>query len=403
MSLLQPQSIPWREPRTELDDARAHRVASADRSPFALGVREEPTCSSTSNIIKLADAANAHPLRFQVILPTYNASRWFEEALASVAGHPDGEVLVIDDGSADDERQKIESICARYKGVRFFARPREGIVAALNFGLSIATAPYIARMDADDISLPGRFDRQLAFLDSHPDIALIGGKTTGIDSEGKPNGKKTKFPTTPDEIAARLSRAKNPFMHPSVMMRRDAILSVGGYRPATEYAEDYDLWLRLVERYRLANFAEPLVLYRRHERQITRSINWQQKFARDIATFSYLRRRENIIDPIIQFNNKILIGEYYLHGDSDFCKLQELYKFMDRNVPYKELSIGGLAWIERSMDHGLFGSSSKAHVRLLAQILKNELNQKNILIAINILFKGLKKNPNQFLKFLITD
>lgn len=98
----------------------------------------------------------------QVVMPTFNASTYFAEALESIAGNPESEILVIDDGSHDHERDAVAAMCSRYSDVRFFSRPHRGFVQTANFGLSIATAPFVARMDADDVSLPGRLERQLA-------------------------------------------------------------------------------------------------------------------------------------------------------------------------------------------------------------------------------------------------
>ena len=367
-------------------------------SPFALD-----RFNNHSKRIKNGTEYPIPAIRFQVLLPTYNASRWFEAALRSVVGHPDGEVLVLDDGSDADERDAIAAICERYRGVRFFSLPHRGIAATLNTGLSLTTAPYIARMDADDISLPGRFDRQIAFLDSHPNIAVIGGQMIGIDDKGRPNGKSTRYPTDPQSSAKLLSKGRNPLMHPSVMMRRDALLAVGGYRPATERAEDYDLWLRLAERFGIANVKEPLIHYRRHEKQITRSTNWKQKFAHDLGTLSAQRRRANQPDPISAFQEPLQWDLHYTEADSDIRHLMAAYRAVEDKHNDQPLSSETIRWVLQAVDRGLVGRSSKPQARVATRIAKLAWRRNEYPSAIIALIKGLKLNPLICLRTLNRD
>lgn len=221
--------------------------------------------------------------RVQVILPAYNAARWFEPALRSVA-HEDGvEVLVIDDGSDVAEREAVSAICARFPNVRFHPRPHAGIVGALNYGLSIVTSEYVGRMDADDISLPGRFAAQVEFLDRNPDIAVVGTQIQLMDQEGVNKLRSPVFPGDHRTLADELYKGRCLIQHPSVLMRREAVLDAGGYDPMVEYAEDYDLWVRLSRRWRIANLETVYLMHRRHDLQITNPDNVKQKKARDVA------------------------------------------------------------------------------------------------------------------------
>jgi len=137
-------------------------------------------------------------------------------------------------------------------------------VSLLNFSLSLgihlARAPLIARMDADDISKPDRLARQLAFMNAHPNVAVLGSSYNLIDQDGKVI-KHIAVPTSDKEIRRALLFT-NPICHPSVILRRDAILSIGAYLGGKN-AEDYDLWLRLTNTntWKFANLLEPLLDY----------------------------------------------------------------------------------------------------------------------------------------------
>ena len=127
--------------------------------------------------------------------------------------------------------------------------PRSGLIAALNLGLEQAKGEWVARMDADDIARPTRLERQLAFAQHHPRAAAIGSFWQVIGADGAVKRIHAP-PTAPAAIAASL-RSENPLAHPTMLLRRAAVLARGGYRPAFLQAEDYDLWLRLVEQFEI--------------------------------------------------------------------------------------------------------------------------------------------------------
>jgi glycosyltransferase involved in cell wall biosynthesis len=135
----------------------------------------------------------------------------------------------------------------------------------LNQAIAAAVGRYIARMDADDVALPQRFERQVAVLAAQPSVAVVGSFVQVIDAGGR-RRQVRRFPSSPATIAAALERA-NCIAHPTVMMRRDAVLAAGGYRAAFRQGEDYDLWLRLAERHDFLNLDEILLLYRDHAGQ----------------------------------------------------------------------------------------------------------------------------------------
>jgi hypothetical protein len=203
-----------------------------------------------------------------VVMPVFDGETYLAQAIESVLGQTfqDFELIAVDDGSHDGSSAIVERFSREDPRVRLISNEKNlGISATLNHGWRAARAPLIARLDADDISLPDRLARQVAFLDAHPSVAVVGGALVTMDATGR-RGSVIRFPTTSRAIRSTLLR-HNCLAHPSVMLRRVALEAVGGYR--FDCHEDYDLWLRLSERFELANLPEPLILYRLHPGQIS--------------------------------------------------------------------------------------------------------------------------------------
>lgn len=152
-------------------------------------------------------------------------------------------------------------------------------------------------MDGDDIALPDRLERQVAFLDRHPEVAVLGGSAILIGADGMPF-LTASCPLHDAEIKAVLARS-NPFTHSTVVMRRAALDAVGLYRPAAIHAEDYDLWLRMAERFQLAGLAEPVLRYRVHARQATSRQLRQQALASLAVRTAADARRQSGHDPLV--------------------------------------------------------------------------------------------------------
>lgn len=173
----------------------------------------------------------------------------------------DFELLLVVNGP--DTERLVPQLAQAYAGdtrVRVIGTPIHLLNFSLSLGLHSARAPFVARMDADDVSHPERLATQLAFMETHKDVAVLGSSYLLIDAQGDIKGK-VDAPSTDPEIRKALY-FRNPICHPSVMLRRDVVLRAGAYLGGRN-AEDYDLWLRLAmdKRCRFANLTSPLLSY----------------------------------------------------------------------------------------------------------------------------------------------
>lgn len=198
--------------------------------------------------------------RLSVVMAARDADAWVGAAVDSILAqtHRDFEFIVIDDGSAD----RTGAILDAYRDPRLKAihRPQAGLTGSLNHAFRLTRAPLVARMDADDLATPERFARQLEFLETHPEVGLLG---TGCH-EVSPTGEilRTVTPPVDDGAIRRALIRANPFVHSSVVVRREALEAAGFYDERLPVAQDYDLWFRMSQVTRMANLREPLVLRR---------------------------------------------------------------------------------------------------------------------------------------------
>ena len=201
-------------------------------------------------------------------MPVHNGEAFVAGAIESILDQTfrDFEFLIIDDGSTDRSVRIIEGYGdSRIRLVR--NEQQVELIRTLNRGLELARGRYVARMDADDVSLPKRLERQVGFLEANPGVGACG---TWIVTMGDREGEIWRFPESAEEIRCRLLFGAS-LAHPTVCMRRSAFVRHRlQFDEAYPHAEDYQLWSKASEIFPLANIAEPLLRYRVHAGSVSR-------------------------------------------------------------------------------------------------------------------------------------
>ncbi len=211
---------------------------------------------------------NTRP-RVSVVMPVRDAAATLGAAVESVLAQTfeDFEFVVIDDGSRDKSAEIAERFATRDPRIRVVTRQREGFVEALVRGTALAGGEYIARMDADDVAMPRRCERQVAVLDAEPDVAVVSSLVEIVSEKPLRSGMR-RYETWVNgllshEDMCRELFVESPIPHPTVMMRAEAVRAVGGYRTEPVWPEDYDLWMRMWRAgYRFAKVPEVLLRWR---------------------------------------------------------------------------------------------------------------------------------------------
>jgi cellulose synthase/poly-beta-1,6-N-acetylglucosamine synthase-like glycosyltransferase len=206
-----------------------------------------------------------------VILAVRNGGSDLPKAIATIFAQTfvNFELIVVDNGSTDGTSAFLKTI--EDPRLRVFDHAEPGLAGALNYGIAKARGRYIARQDHDDWALPTRIERQVQFLEAHPDHALVGTRAE-IWVGDVPAHRYHDHPTDDETLRFELL-FNNPFVHSSVMIRKSALDAVGLYTtdPARQPPEDYELWSRLARRFRVANLPERLTIYREVPSSISRA------------------------------------------------------------------------------------------------------------------------------------
>ena len=204
-----------------------------------------------------------------VVMPVYNAGLYLSQAVESIQAQSFSgfEFIIIDDGSTDDGSKILKKYAEQDKRIKLITQKNQGLVASLNRGIKQAKGKYIARQDADDASAPLRLEKQVHYLEAHPEVVAIGSSVEVMDEAGKILHRHTVLLNDPELRQELLVRS--PFAHGAVMFKRQAALEAGLYDQASWPVEDYDFWLRLSKYGQLANLDEYLYIYREHGQSIS--------------------------------------------------------------------------------------------------------------------------------------
>jgi len=206
-----------------------------------------------------------------VLLPVYNGSSYLKEAIESILNqsYAGFELIIINDGSKDNSVSIIEQFDD--PRIRFYSQANMGLAATLNRGIGLAKGAYLARQDQDDLSLPTRLEKQVHFLDTHPECGIVG-SWASIYVEGSRSRLSFRHPGDNVMLQFRLL-FNNPFVHSSMMIRKAVFREVGIYctDKSRQPPEDYELWSRVARKFSVANIPEVLNIYRETSSSMSRT------------------------------------------------------------------------------------------------------------------------------------
>ncbi len=329
-----------------------------------------------------ADMTNAPTI--SVIMPAYNAASYVGEAIASILAQTfaDFELIIVDDGSTDTTDEVIRSF--RDLRIRHLTQTNQGISAALNNGIAQARGELIARMDADDVSLPERFAKQVAFLRNNKSIGLVGTWATIMSETGAPVGA-LEHPTDDERIRYALL-FDTPFVHPSMMMRRELFAIVGGYDGAPSIFEDFNLWSRMVPHTRGANIPEHLLRYRLVGTSLSHIGN-----ARSERVLEQRRRNLRIIFPAVPQELLDSVSEHGLrHRRIPISHFLPVRALLARHIRGTVRTPTSARQLQAGMRNAMLGYRIIEHRNLLYRLVDRALKEA-LLITSDLFTAGIRR------------
>ena len=238
--------------------------------------------------------------RISVLMAVHNSMEFLKGAVESILNqnYTDFEFIIIDDGSSDGSGEWLEAKAKEDQRIHLVRQANIGLTKSLNRGLALARGEFIARMDSDDVCLSNRLETQLAFLRRNFDVVACGSNVEMIDSDGDLIGVY-HVPQTHEDIEAHFwSGGLAALVHPSAMIRRDALVKISGYNERFPKCQDYDLWFRLAEIGRLVNLPQVLIQWRQHASSISyRAPDEQFRIAQEVY-YNAARRRGLDVDKL---------------------------------------------------------------------------------------------------------
>jgi len=204
--------------------------------------------------------------KVSIIMSVYNDERFLAASIESMLNqtYTDFEFIIVNDASTDASEKILQTYAEKDNRIQLIKNAKNiGLTQSLNKALYQTKSAYIARQDADDISLPERLERQVKYLDNHAKVGVVGTRYKEINEKGEViSSQRVTFIKQPQDIAKHIYQL-NPLFHSSVMIRETCLKECGGYNNTWYYAQDYELWLRLIQKYALANI-DHVLAYRRN-------------------------------------------------------------------------------------------------------------------------------------------
>jgi glycosyltransferase involved in cell wall biosynthesis len=278
-----------------------------------------------------------------VVMPAYNAERFLPEAVESILRQSfrNFDFLIVDDGSTDSTPAILRRYAALDSRVRVIQNDHGGISSALNRGIAEADPrrPWVARMDADDVAMPDRFEKQLRAAAARPNVVVWGTYARHVNGDGKVLGLSPTGPTTEAEFyELRRTGGDVHVIHPTSMLRRDVLLAVGKYDGRFNDCEDFELFDRMAELGPVLALPEPLLLYRVHASSVS-----MKRFFNMRRFASYVRARHRA-----RLEGMALGYEQFLADYNRRPPLSKLWRGMDLSSGFYYRK-AGLAYGERRL------------------------------------------------------
>jgi len=251
-----------------------------------------------------------HP-KISVIMSVFNGEKYLREAIDSILSQTftDFEFIIVNDGSTDNSLSIIKGYSDRR--IRLIDNEQNiGLTKSLNKVIKQARGEYIARQDADDISLPNRFEEQVRHFDQHPEVALLGTSAYRIDEQGRITGR-VKVKEKPGEDLLK----RNQFNHGSTMFKRQVVIRLAGYNELFKYCQDYELWLRIAKYYEVRNLPQILYKLRFHQENI-RSLKAEESVLYHLLAIRMIRDNlDNQLRQLIKDKGILSLYPYLTKGE----------------------------------------------------------------------------------------
>jgi glycosyltransferase involved in cell wall biosynthesis len=299
-----------------------------------------------------------------VIMSVYNGERFLRESIDSILNqtYKNFEFIIINDGSTDRTSEILNSYYD--ERIKVINQSNQGLTKSLNKGIKLSKGTFLARQDADDISLPERLKEQVEFLESHPEIALVGTFAMFIDILGKDVKMCREVPTDSDTIKRDLLES-NCFYHGSVMLRKSIIDADLIYDESLQFYQDYDLWLRISEKFNVSNIPKILYKVRRHPKGVSRNLEPLMIKLREKAAIRLVSKRARLQIRYLLKNVNFKIGGKFkttgsfktliffvsekdprINIEKRTCKLDQLFRSLGSktemvklNFPYGNINV----------------------------------------------------------------
>lgn len=248
-----------------------------------------------------SDPESIPPL-VSVIMSAYNSERTILESVNSILNQTlkNIELIVINDGSSDSTGKILQSKCNDPR-LTVIDQVNKGLTKSLIYAASLSRGMYLARQDADDTSFPERLEKQFNYLEVNPSVALLGTQSVQIDDTGEELGK-IELSLTHEAIYENIVTS-NQFVHGSVMMRKEAYTKIGGYRSVFRFSQDYDLFLRIIEKYQVENMPDFLYKSRHNINMVSLTNKGEQMYYAECSRYLFGQRINGSVDQLDKNGN----------------------------------------------------------------------------------------------------